>query len=106
MIYDKYLFYCLSIYYNFISGKSFAFRFDFSSSSDDPLKHLAVSTGIYEEYAAPELEVISDPKIMGRSRVLSAYVKELKFEYTYGKLRETKLLEELISGIFIYNLHN
>ena len=44
---------------------------------------------------------------MGRSRVLSAYVKELKFEYTYGKLRETKLLEELISGIFIYNcIHN
>jgi len=86
-------------------GKSFAFRFDFSSSSDDPLKHLCVSTGIYEEYEAADLETISDPKKVGRTRVLSSYVKEMKYEYTYGKLREIKLLEELISAESVKNAY-
>ena len=86
-------------------GKSFAFRFDFSSSSDDPLRHLCVSTGIYEEYEAADLEMISDPKKVGRTRVLSSYVKEMKYEYTYGKLREIKLLEELISAESVKDDH-
>lgn len=77
-------------------GKSFAYRFDFSSSSEDPKKHLAVSTGMYEEYELKDLEVISDPKILGRTRVLSAYVKMIRMDEQSGKSRETRLLEELI----------
>lgn len=77
-------------------GKSFAYRFDFSSVSDDPKKHLAVSTGMYEEYELKDLEVISDPKILGRTRVLSAFVKMIRLDEQTGKSRETHLLEELI----------
>jgi hypothetical protein len=78
-------------------GKSFAFRFDFSSNCEDPKTHLAVSTGMYEEYELKDLEVISDPKFVGRTRVLSSFVKMIRIDTQSGKSRETRLLEELIS---------
>jgi len=77
-------------------GRTFAFRFDFSSSSEDPLKHLAVSTGLYEQYELADLEEVSDPKLVGRKRVLSSLVKMIKIESKTGKGRETRLLEELV----------
>lgn len=77
-------------------GNSFSFRFDFSSSSDDPKHHLAISTGLYEEYELNDLEYVDDPKIIGRQRVLSSFVKMLRIEEARGKLREARLLEELI----------
>lgn len=79
-------------------GKSFAYRFDFSSRVADPKKHLAVSTGLYEEFELKDLEVISDPKVAGRSRVLSSYVKMIRIDDQSGKSRETRLLEELITA--------
>lgn len=79
-------------------GKSFAFRFDFVSRSPDPKKHLAVSTGLFEEYELKDLEVISDPKIASRTRVLSSYVKMIRIDEQSGKSRETRLLEELITA--------
>jgi hypothetical protein len=78
-------------------GKSFAYRFDFSSMCDDPKKHLAVSTGMYEEYELKDLEVLSDPK-SSVTRVLSSYVKMIRIDDQSGKSRETRLLEELISA--------
>jgi hypothetical protein len=78
-------------------GRSFAFRFDFCSSVQDPKKHLAVSTGMYEEYELKDLEVISDPKQLGRTRVLSSYVKMIRIDEQSGKTRDVRLLEELIS---------
>ncbi len=79
-------------------GKSFAYRFDFSSRSADSKKHLAVSTGLYEEYELKELEVISDPKNANRTRVLSSYVKMIRIDEQTGVSRETRLLEELITA--------
>ena len=78
-------------------GNSFSFRFDFSSSSSDPKKHLAVCTGIYEEFEMPDLEMVADPQNFGKTRVLSSYVKMIRLEEANGKLRETRLLEELIA---------
>ena len=78
-------------------GKSFAYRFDFYSISNNSKTHLAISTGMYEEYEVKDLEVISDPKLIGRTRVLSSYVKILKLNEQSGKTRDIRLLEELIS---------
>lgn len=78
-------------------GKEFSFRFDFSSSSKDEAKHLAVCTGIYEEFEVEELEVYPDPKNPNRLRVLSSFVKMMRVEESSGLLRETRLLEELIA---------
>ena len=78
-------------------GKSFAFRFDFSSGSDKTEHHLCVSSGMYEEFELAAMEEVPDPKLQGRTRVLSSYVKMLRIEERTGKLRETKLLEELIA---------
>jgi hypothetical protein len=78
-------------------GNAFSFRFDFSSSSSDPKKHLAVCTGIYEEFEMPDLEAVADPQNFGKTRVLSSYVKMIRLEEANGKLRETRLLEELIA---------
>jgi len=77
-------------------GDCLAFRFDFSSSSQDPLKHLAVSVGLYEQYEMKPLEFFSDSN-SGRERVLSSYVKMRRVDEKMGKFRETKLLEELIA---------
>lgn len=77
-------------------GNSFAFRFDFSASTPDIKKHLAVCTGIYEEYEIQDLELVSDPKNPKKHRVLSSYVKMIRVEEASGSLRETRLLEELI----------
>eukprot|EP01038_Epipyxis_sp_PR26KG_P004244 gene4244-6023_t len=78
-------------------GNSFAFRFDFSSSSTNRNNHLAICTGLYEEYEMKELEVTMDPKFPSRARCLSSYIKMLRIEESTGKLRLTKLLEELIA---------
>jgi hypothetical protein len=77
-------------------GSSFAFRFDFSSSTSDPRKHLAVCTGIYEEYEMPEVEVIEDV-YSGKTRVLSSFVKLRRIDEQTGKYKDTKLLEELVN---------
>lgn len=77
-------------------GNAFAFRFDFSSSKYDTKKHLAVCTGLYEEYEMKDLEFVTDPKSIVRQRVLSSYVKMIRIDEKAGKLKETKLLEELI----------
>lgn len=80
-----------------IRGKKCAFRFDFSSSTSDKTKHLAVGTGLYEEFTMKDLEQIPDPKNMGRERLLSSYVKTIKIENMQQSMYETKLLEELIA---------
>ncbi len=82
----------------FFRGSSFAFRFDFSSSTTDMRRHLAVCTGLYEEYELKDLEIVNDPKGGGRTRVLSSYVKMVRVDEKSGKLRETRLLEELIAA--------
>jgi hypothetical protein len=78
-------------------GKKCAFRFDFSSSTSDKAKHLAVGTGLYEEFTMKALEQIPDPKNRGRERLISSYVKTIKIENMQQSMYETKLLEELIS---------
>jgi len=75
-------------------GASFAFRFEFSSSTKDVRKHLAVCTGLYEEYEMQAIETVDDP-ITGKSRVLSSYVKMVRIDEQSGKFKETRLLEEL-----------
>lgn len=77
-------------------GNALAYRFEFHSLTNDTKRHLAVCTGIYEEYEIEDLEKVSDPKDMKKTRVLSSYVKMIRMEEKKGKLRETKLLEELI----------
>lgn len=77
-------------------GNAFAFRFDFSASTTDIKKHLAVCTGIFEEYEMQDLELVSDPKNPFKHRILSSYVKMIRIEEASGGLRETRLLEELI----------
>lgn len=78
-----------------VRGKTLAYRFEFSSSSLDVKKHLMVSSAIYEEYEMLPLEVVD--VISGREKVLSSYVKMLRLEDTQGKMRLTKLLEELLN---------
>lgn len=78
-----------------VRGNRLAYRFDFSSAIMDPNKHLAVSAGLYEEYEMLSLESIVLPN--GKDRVLSSYVKMIRLEESQGKLRLTKLLEELLS---------
>lgn len=73
-----------------------AYRFDFSSSSTDPEKHLAVCTGLFEEYEVKELEVVHDETGTGRDRVISSFVKMIRVEEAQGKMRLSKLIEELI----------
>lgn len=77
-------------------GDSLAYRFEFSSSSIDPKKHLAVSVGQFEEHELQGLELVDNPDSK-RQRVLSAYVKMMRIDEQQGKFRETKLLEELVS---------
>jgi hypothetical protein len=55
-----------------------------------------VSTGLYEQYELADLEEVSDPKLAGRKRVLSSFVKMLKISSKTGKGLETRLLEELV----------
>ena len=74
-------------------GSTFAFRFDFSSSTRDVRKHLAICTGLYEEYEMQAIETRVDP--FGRSKVLSSFVKMIRIDEQSGKFKETKLLEEL-----------
>lgn len=115
--------------YIFVCLQTFAYRFEFSSSSKHVPAHLAVCTGLYEEYEVKDLEEVGDdekekkkslaakasakadkkksgldftiqstrPKRHFPHRVISSYVKMLRVEESQGKLRETKLLEELIS---------
>ena len=75
-------------------GSSFAFRFDFSSSTKDVRKHLAICTGLYEEYEMQAIESREDP-LTGRTKVLSSFVKVLRIDEQSGKFKDTKLLEEL-----------
>ena len=75
-------------------GASFAFRFDFSSSTKDVRKHLAICTGLYEEYEMQAIETREDPA-NGRTKVLSSYVKVLRIDQQSGKFKDTKLIEEL-----------
>lgn len=81
---------------HFIRGNFMAYKFEFSSSSLDPNQHFAVNPGQYEEYQMQDLEFNDDPNAAGPQRVLSSYVKLLRIEEKQGKLRITKLLEELI----------
>lgn len=84
-----------------VRGNTVAFRFDFSSSSRSPERHLSVGPGLYEEYHVKDLETVKDPSDTtgrGRERVVSSFVKMLRVEERQGKLRETKLLEELIDA--------
>jgi hypothetical protein len=78
-------------------GERIAFRFDFSSSSPERKVHLAVSTGLFEEYEMKALEFFPDPKGLGRERVLSSYVKMIRINELQGKLRLPKLIEELLN---------
>jgi len=78
-------------------GERIAFRFDFSSSSTERKVHLAVSTGLFEEYEMKALEFFPDPKGLGRERVLSSYVKMIRINELQGKLRLPKLIEELLN---------
>lgn len=77
-------------------GDVLAYRFDFSSSSIDVKKHLAVSVGQFEEHEMKGIEVVENPDSR-RQRVLSSYVKMMRIDEQQGKFRETKLLEELVS---------
>ena len=77
-------------------GDTLAYRFEFSSSSIDTKKHLAVSVGQFEEHELEGLELVDNPDSK-RQRVLSAYVKTMRIDEQQGKFRETKLLEELVS---------
>jgi hypothetical protein len=78
-----------------VRGNTLAYRFEFSSSSLDPKKHLMVSSAIYEEYEMLPLETVNI--ISGREKVLSSYVRMLRLEDTQGKMRLTKLVEELLN---------
>jgi len=77
-------------------GNQLAYRFDFSSSSTDPEKHLAICTGLFEEYEVKELETVHDETGTGRDRVISSFVKMIRVEESQGKLRLSKLIEELM----------
>lgn len=81
-----------------LHGDRFAFAFEFHASSPHIKHHLAICTGLYEEYTLQDLETLTpDPRHPDRPRVLSSYVKRLRVEETTGGLRETRLLEELIA---------
>lgn len=91
-----------------LHSKTLAFKFEFYSSVLTEDMHLAIPTGAYEEYEMKPLEVIEDkfssnkgrridkPAIQ-RERVISSFVKRLRIEEAQGKLRLTKIIEELIT---------
>lgn len=79
-------------------GKTLGFRFDFSSSTTDSKKHLAICTGIYEEFEMKPLEVLSGVEINGRERVISSLVKTMRLEEAQNKHRSSNLLIELIAA--------
>eukprot|EP01041_Mallomonas_annulata_P000136 gene136-219_t len=79
-----------------IKSDRLAYKFEFHSSSDDPQKHLMVAVGQFEKYETKDLEFLEDPTGKGKQRVISSYIKMLRVEENQGKMRITKLLEELI----------
>ena len=79
-----------------LRGDKLAYSIEIFSSSLNSLGHLAVLTGLYEEFEMKALEIVPNLK-GGRERVLSSYVRVLRVDERQGKLRLTKLLEELIA---------
>jgi hypothetical protein len=79
-----------------LRGDKLAYKIEIFSSSTNALGHLAVLTGLYEEFEMKALETVPNPK-GGRERVLSSYVRVLRVDERQGKMRLTKLLEELIA---------
>lgn len=79
-------------------GRTLAFRFEFTSSTCDIFRHLAICPGLYEEYEMKPVEVIPDPQCQGRERIISSFVKKYRADDQMGKFKYAKLLEELIDA--------
>ena len=77
-----------------VRGKMLAYRFEFASSSQQANHHMVVSAAVYEEFVIVPLESLRIES--GRERVLSSYIKTLRLDESQGKMRLTKLIEELL----------
>ena len=79
-----------------IRSATLAYYFEFQSSNKNVAVHLAVNRGGFIEYQIEPMEISTDPRPPHRVRVISSYIKALRVQETQGKLRLTRLLEELI----------
>ena len=79
-----------------IRATTLAYQFEFQSSTKDMAFRLGVNRGGFTEYLMDPMEVSMDSRPPHRVRVISSYIKNLRVQETQGKLRLTRLLEELI----------
>ncbi|GMH74188.1 hypothetical protein TL16_g06397 [Triparma laevis f. inornata] len=74
--------------------KELAYKFEFSSSSNDHDTHFVVERGYYSQKMIEPLETVD----IETGRVISDYVKQVRIEEKQGKLRSSNLITELIAA--------